>query len=540
MTTTPAALTIDADRLLADLAALARIGGRPDGGVDRVAGSPADLEARRWLAGRMRDAGLEPRTDATGSVLARTPGSTGPWLLAGSHTDTVPAGGRLDGAYGVIAALEVLRTLHESGHPLAAEVEIVSFYGEEGVSAPGLMGSCALLDDPHAADLLGYLELHIEQGPRLEAEGLELAVVEAIVAFGRWEARVTGAANHAGTTPMAMRHDAGRAAATIVAGLRELLGGVDPEMVGNVGRIEFLPGAPNVVPGEARMVVELRAARPETVDAAAQAVRRRLDEAAAAEGCTAELRPLGAHAGARMDPDVIAALERVCERRGRPWRRLASGAGHDAGAMAPRVPAGMLFVPSAGGVSHSPREHTDDGLLVAGAQALLEGVLEVLDHERPRALLRLDDLPPDEAERELLACCASRRWAAAMAAGRPYATARLLHRAAADRWWALTAADWREAFAAHARIGAAAGGEQAGIAGASQETLAALAEGNRRYVERFGHQFIVRAAGRSATEMLSLLHQRLGSDPEAELRIAAGEQADITRLRLERLLERGG
>jgi beta-ureidopropionase / N-carbamoyl-L-amino-acid hydrolase len=539
MTTAPATLTIDADRLLADLAALARIGGRPDGGVDRVAGSPADLEARRWLAGRMRDAGLDPRTDATGNVIGRTPGSTGPWLLAGSHTDTVPAGGRLDGAYGVIAALEVLRKLREAGHPRAAEVEVVSFYGEEGVTTPGLMGSCALIADPHAADLVAYLELHIEQGPRLEAERLDVAVVEAIVAFGRWEARVTGAANHAGTTPMAMRHDAGRVAATVVAGLRELLHDVDPEMVGNIGKIEFLPGAANVVPGEARMVVELRAASRETVDRAAQAVKLRLDRAAADEGCAAELRPLGTHTGARMDPDVIAALERVCDRRGRPWRRLASGAGHDAGAMASLVPAGMLFVPSAGGVSHSPREHTDDALLVAGAQALLDGVLEVLDHERPRALSRLNDLEPDEAERELLACCGSRRWGAAMTAGRPYPTARALQRAAADQWWALAAADWHEAFAAHLRIGDAAGGEQAGVAGASSETLAALAEGNRHYQDRFGRVFIVRASGRSAAEMMTLLHQRIGNDPETELLVAAGEQADITRLRLERLLERG-
>jgi 2-oxo-4-hydroxy-4-carboxy-5-ureidoimidazoline decarboxylase len=288
------------------------------------------------------------------------------------------------------------------------------------------------------------------------------------------------------------------------------------------------------------MVVELRAAGRETVRRAAQAVRRRLEQVAAAEGCAAELRPLGTPDGARMDPAVIAALERVCERQGRPWRRLASGAGHDAGAMAAHVPAGMLFVPSADGVSHSPREHTGDALLVAGAQALLEGVLEVLDHERPAALGRLNSLPPDEAERELVACCASRRWAAAVTAGRPYPTARALRRAAADRWWALTAADWRDAFAAHPRIGAAASGEQAGVATASPETLAALAEGNRRYEERFGHLFIVRAAGRGAAEMLAQLRERLANDPETELRTAAAEQSAITRLRLERLLESRG
>jgi beta-ureidopropionase / N-carbamoyl-L-amino-acid hydrolase len=542
VTTASTALRIDADRLLADLAALARIGGRPDGGVDRVAGTPADEEARRWLTARMRDAGLEPLRDDAGNLLATVPGSAGPWLLAGSHTDTVPAGGRLDGAYGVVAALEVLRTLHESAHPRAHEVEVVSFFGEEGVALPGLAGSRPLAAGPHAADLVAYLELHIEQGPRLEAGGQDLGVVEAIVAMGRWDARVAGAANHAGTTPMAMRRDAGRAAARLVAGLRELLHDVDPEMVGNVGEIAFLPGAANVVPGEARMTIELRAAGEATLDRAAGAVRRRLDEIAAEEGCEATLVGRGVRAGARMDPDVVAALVAVCERSGGRWRRLVSGAGHDAGALAARVPAGMLFVPSAGGVSHSPREHTGDAHLVRGAQALLEAVLGVLERERPAALVRLNALTPADAVRELRDCCASARWAAAVAAGRPYPAVRALYAAADAAWWALGEPDWHEAFAAHPRIGERhhpddrAQREQRGVDGASPETLAALAEGNRRYEERFGRVFLVRADGRGAGEMLALLRQRLDNDPATELRIAAGEQARITRLRLERLL----
>src|SRR5262249_27564495 len=162
--------------------------------------------------------------------------------------------------------------------------------------------------------------------------------------------------------------------ARAVAGLRELLHDVDPEMVGNVGEIAFLPGALNVVPGEARLGVELRAASPDTLDRAVAALRRRLDRIAAEGGCAAELDGRGTHPGARRDPGVVAALEQVCERQGRPWRRMVSGAGHDAGVMAARVPAGMLFVPSAGGVSHSPLEHTGDALLVQGAQALLDGV----------------------------------------------------------------------------------------------------------------------------------------------------------------------
>jgi N-carbamoyl-L-amino-acid hydrolase len=528
---------IDPDRLLADLAALARIGGRPDGGVDRVAGTPADEEARRWLAARMREAGLEPRTDATGNVFATTPGSTGPWLLAGSHTDTVPAGGRLDGAYGVIAALEALRALHDAGHPRADEVEVVSFYGEEGARGPGLVGSRALADDPHVDQLVGYLELHIEQGPRLEAENLDLGVVEAIVTMGRWRARLTGAANHAGTTPMTLRRDAGRAAARFVAGLRELLHDVDPEMVGNVGEIAFEPGAANVVPGEARMTIELRAAAEGTLDEAAAAVRQRLEGIAREEGCELTLDG-GRGRGARMDPAVVAALADVCERKGARWRRLVSGAGHDAGPMATRVPAGMLFVPSRGGISHSPLEHTDDALLVQGAQTLLEGIVEVLQRERPAGLDRLNRMTQEDAERALLACCASRTWAAAMAAARPYPTARALHARAKSDWDGLADADRQEAFAAHPRIGDDAQGhpEQRAVAAAPPETLAELADGNHRYEERFGRVFLVRAAGRSADELLGLLHERMQNDPDAERRIAAAEQAAITRLRLERLV----
>jgi OHCU decarboxylase len=344
---------------------------------------------------------------------------------------------------------------------------------------------------------------------------------------------------------MAMRRDAGRAAARVVASLRELLREVDPEMVGNVGQVAFLPGALNVVPGEARLGVELRAAGRDTLDRAAEAVRRRLDQVAAEEGCAAELAGRGVHPGARMDPDVIAALEQVCERTGSRWRRLVSGAGHDAGAMAARVPAGMLFVPSAGGVSHSPREHTDDAQLVRGAQALLDAVLRVLEQERPEALHRLSALTPREAEHALGACCASRRWAAAMAAARPFPTARAVYAAADREWSALTPTDWQEAFAAHPRIGDrqaadAARNEQRSVGEASAETLAALDAGNRRYEERFGRVFLVRADGRSAGEMLALLHQRLGNDPETELRVAAAEQARITRLRLERLLGADG
>ncbi len=364
--------SISAERLLRDLEALAAIGGRSDGGVDRLAGSEADREGRLWVADRMREAGLTVQNDPVGNVVGRPPGPP-PWLLLGSHTDTVPAGGRLDGAYGVVAALEVARVLR---HPRLA---VIDFADEEGaVGGGGVTGSTALAGSPDMADFAAYLELHIEQGPRLEAEGLDLGVVEAIVGIDRWDVTWVGAANHAGTTPMEMRRDAGAAAGWLMFRLRTLLAGVDPQMVGNIGEIRLLPGAANVVPGEAQIVVELRADRRAILDSAAAVLREAVAAAASEFGCSFEMKQRSTIEPSPMDAAVGAILASACERSGRGWRRLVSGAGHDAGVMARKVPAGMLFVPSRGGVSHNPAEHTDEGLLVLGCQTLLEGGVEIL------------------------------------------------------------------------------------------------------------------------------------------------------------------
>jgi len=252
---------ISPERLTSGLAALARIGGRPDGGVDRLAGTPADVEARNWLAARMTEAGLVAGLDEVNNVFGH-PASPGPWLLLGSHTDTVPAGGRLDGAYGVMAALEVCQALAAAGHPAAGQVAVVSFHDEEGVTGHGFEGSEHFCASPAIGSISGYLELHIEQGPRLEAEGLDLGVVDAIVGIDRYDVVVHGQANHAGTTPFNYRHDAGRAAARFIGGLRELVQGVDERMVANVGSLQLEPGAPNVVPGVARFVAEVRCPEP--------------------------------------------------------------------------------------------------------------------------------------------------------------------------------------------------------------------------------------------------------------------------------------
>ncbi|HEX6547631.1 MAG TPA: hydantoinase/carbamoylase family amidase [Candidatus Dormibacteraeota bacterium] len=327
----------------------------------------------------MREAGLEARLDEVSSVFGRVPNSPGPWLLLGSHTDTVPAGGRLDGAYGVIAGLEVLRALHEAGHPAAPRVEVVSFADEEGVGAGGgLKGSRHLVESAHSAELSGYLELHIEQGPRLEAEGLDLAAVEGIVGIDHWEVVIQGAANHAGTTPMPARRDAGRAAGRVMHRLNGLVSASDPEMVGNIGALQLLPGAPNVIPGQARLVVELRALQAASLQTAAEALHSEVMAAAEEARCHANLELRTSVPPVQMDPRMIAAVEAACRASGRGWRRLTSGAGHDAGKLATRIPAAMIFIPSRGGVSHSPDEYSTDEHLVMGAQVLMAAALNCL------------------------------------------------------------------------------------------------------------------------------------------------------------------
>lgn len=405
---------INGERLLADLRDLSRIGGRPDGGIDRLAFSEADLEGRRWFAERLRAGGLEVRTDEALNVFGHLPGATGPFLLTGSHLDSVPSGGRLDGAYGAVAALEVLRTLVESKDPAADRVEAVGFADEEGVRfETGLIGSKALCGELDIEALRGhndwagvpitdalraagvdldrmndagrhleqvdrFLELHIEQGPRMESAGLDLAIVTGIVGVHRQQIRINGVQNHAGTTPLNLRHDAGRAAARVTAGLKELVQAVDHDAVANVGMMRFWPGAVNVVPGGAELTVEVRHLDEAVVRQIVQRIGDRLAEICGEEGCRAETRLLSDVPGATMDPGIMATLDTVCRQLGAPHHRLWSGAGHDAQVLAHHVPAGMLFVPSREGVSHAPGESTTDPHLVLGARALLAGVRAVL------------------------------------------------------------------------------------------------------------------------------------------------------------------
>jgi N-carbamoyl-L-amino-acid hydrolase len=404
---------INADRLLADLGALSAIGGRADGGVDRLAWTDHDLSARRWFAERIREAGLEPRVDAALNVFGHLPGTTGPWLLTGSHLDSVPSGGRLDGAYGAVAALEVLRTLAESDDPVAGQVEIVGFADEEGVRFEvGLIGSLALVGEldvdrlrdrldwqgvairqvlamagrdidrmleaqQHRPSIKGFVELHIEQGPRMEADGIDLAVVTGIVGVHRQRIQVVGTQNHAGTTPFRLRHDAGRTAARAASELRELVLVADRDAVANIGSMRFDPGGVNVIPGRAEFTLEVRHLDERVIRQAVAAFATRLDHIAAEEGCRVEAELLSWVPPAPMDATVMEALAQACQEMGRQPARMWSGAGHDAAVLSRHVPSGMLFVPSVAGVSHSPGETTSDEHLVLGARALLRGLRAV-------------------------------------------------------------------------------------------------------------------------------------------------------------------
>jgi len=373
-------VTISTECLMRDLDRLASFGGRPDGGVDRVAGSAADLAAREWLAQRLVDAGLHASTDDIGNVFGRVDGSTGPWLLVGSHTDTVPGGGRLDGAYGVMAALEVLRTLHENRHPAAESLEIVSFWDEEGAaptSPGGLTGSTRMCEGKHLAEISGYVELHIEQGARMERAALDLAAVEGIVGIDRYQLQVHGTANHAGTTPMDTRSDAGRAAALICSQVKELAIETDPEMVANVGCLEFSPNAPNVIPGLATLTVEFRARRASSLRSVELGLKALSERVAAQERCTVSTEQLSHKPVISFDSRIVDTIEGVCVRTGKPTSRLWSLAGHDASVLASCVPTGMIFVPSTHGISHQPDEFTPAHQLALGCQALCDAVIEI-------------------------------------------------------------------------------------------------------------------------------------------------------------------
>ena len=391
--------------------------GRPAGGtfadgVSRVAYSDADVAGRRYVFGLMQTAGLEPRIDPAGNIFGRRPGTDPrlPPILFGSHIDSVPNGGNFDGDLGSLAGLGVLEAVTAAGIRTRHPLEMVVWAAEEGVAFTlGLAGSRIVAGDlkadmnqvwngmtradaihkiggdpNHITDAVRprgahhcYLELHIEQGGTLERENISVGVVEGIVAIDRYEATVTGFANHAGTTAMADRQDALLAASQLTIAVHEIVTSEPGRQVGTVGRLEVTPNAPNVVPGVVRLTIELRDLSAAKLKRLAELIRVRANEIEKRTRTSIAFASSSSNIAANAAIEVQRAIERSAGDLGLRTRRLPSGAGHDAQMMAQLSPMGMIFVPSVGGVSHSPREFTDWTHCAHGANILLATVLDM-------------------------------------------------------------------------------------------------------------------------------------------------------------------
>jgi allantoate deiminase len=387
--------------LASDLEEAARIGA-DGGGVSRFAWTPELAQANEWLVGRLQELGLETQIDAAGNVLGRWEEGEGTAVLLGSHLDTVPRGGRYDGALGVLAALEVVRTLKREGVSLRRPLWIVSFNDEEGSRfQTGMLGSRAFIGDldsedwrrrgvadamaaggfeferlgeAKAVDRVGaYLELHIEQGPVLEQEGLDLGIVSSIAGLLGFRVRLFGEANHAGTTPMASRRDALAGAARIVLELRDEARSRG-DMTANVGILTVAPGGFNVIPGTAEFTIDARAGDADAFARAEKFVRETLARVAAEEQLELEVTETHRKQPTPLDPELQEVLARAAAAEGAVARSMPSGAGHDAMVLAKQVPAAMLFVPSRAGISHSPDEYTSPEQCELGARVLARAV----------------------------------------------------------------------------------------------------------------------------------------------------------------------
>lgn len=401
-------------RLRKDLEDLARIGRTAHGGVSRPALSPADAQGRKWLLRRLEAAGLRARVDGAGNISGRleTPGSSAPAVLAGSHIDSVPNGGRFDGALGVLAALEAVRTIRESGVRTRHPLEVIAFTDEEGrfggffgskaftgkmtrgeieasrdpqgvrlpdaLKAAGLTPAGALRAGRDLKDYLAYLELHVEQGPVLETAGAQIGVVTGIVGLWKFEVTFHGRPDHAGTTPFPLRKDAFLGAAEFAAGLRDLIRrSGTPISVATIGYCALSPGAANIVPEKARFTLDMRDLSPAALARMRKAVRASLREIARRHGLQATLEQTFAARAVKLSPKVRSALRRASERVGARWREMHSGAGHDAQVLAGAMPAGLFFVPSVGGRSHCPDELTRWRDVETGANVMLHALLDL-------------------------------------------------------------------------------------------------------------------------------------------------------------------
>ena len=383
--------------------------GRTPGGINRVAYSDADLAGRTFTLDLFRQAGLTPRIDAAGNIIGRVEGTDRALrpIVIGSHIDSVTDGGNFDGPLGSFGAIEVARTLREQGMRLRHPLEVVVWSNEEG----GVIGSKLAVGAFKSVDLDGvarsgktiregiglvggnvaalerdvrargsaacYLELHIEQGGLLEQAGLLVGVVQGIVGLRFFEVTVEGVANHAGATPMDQRHDAVLAAARFTVAVNEAIRSEPGRQVATVGRVVPTPNTRNVIAGRVELTVDLRDLDVAKLERFTERFRRLGGEIGAASGTAFSFREVTSSAPALADEAMMAAVESSAAQLGLSQQRMQSGAGHDAQEMSLICPMGMIFVPSVGGVSHSPKEFTKAEDIVNGVNVLLNTVLRV-------------------------------------------------------------------------------------------------------------------------------------------------------------------
>tara|TARA_B100000749_G_scaffold137563_1_gene105625 strand:+ start:3233 stop:4474 length:1242 start_codon:yes stop_codon:yes gene_type:complete len=403
--------SINETRINQTMQELGELGDSPEGML-RVAYSPEDITGRDYAIKMMQEAGLETRIDTAGNIIGRRSGSDDnlPAIAMGSHTDTVPKGGKYDGALGVMAAIEVIRTLEEQGHNTRHPLEVINFTNEEGTrfhrwlvgsrSMSGLLEQEDLdaVDDdglslgPCLADIGGdisrieeavrkpgelaaYFELHIEQGPYLDRSGTPIGVVTGITGRAVFEVEIEGKANHAGTTPMSTRRDALVSASKLVLAIQKMAAEQEICRVSTVGSIKAVPNAVNVIPGSASIGLEFRDTDMEALAAAEQELQRITDQAVIDDAVDIDVIRHRFTTSVPITPDMQAMVAEAAENCGFEWESLPSGAGHDAQAVANIAPVAMIFVPSLDGISHSKEEYSTPEDCANGAQVLLELLL---------------------------------------------------------------------------------------------------------------------------------------------------------------------
>jgi N-carbamoyl-L-amino-acid hydrolase len=405
-----APLRVNGARLNQHLHELSEFGKNPQGGVSRVAYSEADRLGREYVMSLMRSAKLNVSIDAAGNIIGRRRESSETKLrpiLIGSHIDSVPEGGNYDGDVGSLGAIEVAQTLAENNIYTQHPLEVVIFQNEEG----GLIGSEAMIGvlgekeldhvgssgktireginfiggdvsklasaKREKGSISAYLELHIEQGGTLEAEHIDIGVVEGIVGINQWNVTIEGFANHAGTTAMNNRRDALLAAAKFIEAVNRVVTSVPGRQVGTVGKIQAFPGAPNVIPGKVILTLELRDLEAAKIQMLYQKIRAEADAIAQASKVTFDFAEINTNIPAPTDSRIRALISQSARELGLTTKEMPSGAGHDAQDMARLAPVGMIFIPSIGGISHSPKEFSRSQDIENGANVLLQTVLRL-------------------------------------------------------------------------------------------------------------------------------------------------------------------